>query len=119
MRVGRPEAINIGIRKSRGEFIAILDADDIAMPDRLMKQVSYLRKHPEIGMLGTWSYKLSEEKNIIGKLTAPEGDYELRRWLKHAKMAFTHTSMMFKRNLMFKVDLYDRFQRTQDFIICR
>lgn len=37
----------------RGEFIARMDADDIAHPDRLKKQLSHMRENPEVGILGT------------------------------------------------------------------
>lgn len=48
-------ARNAGIRLARGEFIAIIDADDQALPERLEKQVSYLDQHKEIDVLGAWA----------------------------------------------------------------
>src|ERR1019366_81947 len=46
-------AANDGIAIARGQFLARMDADDIAMPMRFEKQVSYLRAHPEVVLLGT------------------------------------------------------------------
>jgi glycosyltransferase involved in cell wall biosynthesis len=46
-------ALNRGIDEARGRFIARMDADDIAMPGRLQKQVEYLCAYPEIGICGT------------------------------------------------------------------
>lgn len=46
--------LNRGIMESRGKYIARMDADDIAMPDRFERQVAYLEKHPEISILGGW-----------------------------------------------------------------
>jgi glycosyltransferase involved in cell wall biosynthesis len=46
-------ALNNGIARARGEFIARMDADDISLPTRLEKQVGYLREHPACVLLGS------------------------------------------------------------------
>jgi len=51
--LGLAENLNVGIRMSRGEYLARMDGDDISMPTRLEKQVAILDKHPEIGICGT------------------------------------------------------------------
>jgi len=50
---GLAVALNIGIRLARGEYIARMDADDIAMPERLEKQIRYLIQHPKVAACGT------------------------------------------------------------------
>jgi len=45
-------AFNSGLRAARGELIARMDADDIALPHRLATQLEYLRQHPDIGIAG-------------------------------------------------------------------
>src|SRR5688500_5862580 len=42
---------NLGVRHARGELIALLDADDVWLPDKLAEQVPLLRAHPEAAML--------------------------------------------------------------------
>lgn len=44
---GGAAALNHGLRKARGEFIAILDSDDLWLPGKLARQVRHLRKNPE------------------------------------------------------------------------
>jgi glycosyltransferase involved in cell wall biosynthesis len=50
---GLSAARNTGIRAAHGEYIALLDSDDVWHPRKLELQVSYLREHPEIGLLAT------------------------------------------------------------------
>ncbi|MBI4335205.1 MAG: glycosyltransferase [Candidatus Omnitrophica bacterium] len=50
--VAIPRARNIGVRAASGEYVAIMDSDDVSMPARFAKQVFYLDNHPEIGILG-------------------------------------------------------------------
>lgn len=48
---GVAAARNLGIRHARGEFLALLDADDVWLPDKLQEQVPLLESHPDVGML--------------------------------------------------------------------
>ncbi|MDE2637884.1 MAG: glycosyltransferase family A protein [Chloroflexota bacterium] len=50
--MGMAVARNRGIAAATGEFIAIMDCDDVSLPQRLEKQVAFLRSNPEIGALG-------------------------------------------------------------------
>jgi glycosyltransferase involved in cell wall biosynthesis len=50
---GLAAALNCGMRQSKGEFIARMDADDIAHNTRLQKQVEYLDANPQLGVCGT------------------------------------------------------------------
>lgn len=47
---GLPAARNTAIKASHGEFVALLDSDDIFLPNKLERQVSYLMQHPECGV---------------------------------------------------------------------
>src|SRR5688500_1611394 len=50
---GLSDSLNVGIERARGEWIARLDADDIAVPTRFEEQLTYLRKNPGVVLLGT------------------------------------------------------------------
>src|SRR5262249_44847302 len=42
---------NLGVRHARGEYVGLLDADDIWLPEKLERQVAILEAHPEAGMV--------------------------------------------------------------------
>jgi glycosyltransferase involved in cell wall biosynthesis len=47
-----PEARNAGCFLAQGKYIALIDADNISLPDRLKWGVEFLEKHPEVGVVG-------------------------------------------------------------------
>jgi glycosyltransferase involved in cell wall biosynthesis len=46
-------ALNDAIEEARGEFLARMDCDDVALPERFEKQVAFLRSHPDYVLLGS------------------------------------------------------------------
>lgn len=88
--LGRPFAANCGYDEARGQYLAILDADDIAAPGRLERQVAFMDANPEVGASGSWVHRFGSEDNII---EAPCNDLEVPcpaallapgdRWLLH------------------------------------
>jgi glycosyltransferase involved in cell wall biosynthesis len=49
--LGKSASRNLGMRAARGEFLAMLDADDVWLPEKLEQQVALLRVHPSVDML--------------------------------------------------------------------
>ncbi|MFH1004507.1 MAG: glycosyltransferase [Bacteroidota bacterium] len=63
--LGLIETLNIGLKNSTGEYIARMDADDISLPNRLKKQVSFLDSHPLFGICATRYALLNEKRKKI------------------------------------------------------
>ncbi len=51
--MGVAQTRNRMIDMARGDFLALLDSDDLMLPKRLEKQVEYMKEHPKVGCLGT------------------------------------------------------------------
>jgi glycosyltransferase involved in cell wall biosynthesis len=57
-------SLNRGLDMARGEYIARMDGDDISHPERFERQVRFLEKNPEIGILGTQADIIDADGNV-------------------------------------------------------
>ena len=62
--IGLVATLNKGIELTETEYLARMDADDIAFHERLEEQVNYLKQHPEIGVCGTLYEKLGDKSGV-------------------------------------------------------
>ena len=68
---GGDPAANIGFKKVQGEYIARMDADDIAHPQRIEKQVNFLLNNPDIFMVGSQAWVINKQGEVIGEKKLP------------------------------------------------
>jgi glycosyltransferase involved in cell wall biosynthesis len=104
-RLGYPRVLNHGIAAAQGEYIAILDADDIALPTLLEREVDLLDAHPEIGLVGAGHRQLRQDGSGQDYPCAEE-DAELRRTLLFG-IPFGHSGAMYRRACFDRVGGYD------------
>jgi glycosyltransferase involved in cell wall biosynthesis len=57
---------NVGLAAARGQFIARMDSDDISYPQRLERQVTFLRDNPEVGVVGAACRLVDDEGETVG-----------------------------------------------------
>lgn len=97
---GLPSALNLGISIARGKYIARMDADDVAHPERLQKQYMFLEDNADIGVCGTWAAIVNEKGHKTGKiLKHPRRDLDLKAKLFFS-VCFVHPSVMMRRKLI-------------------
>jgi len=104
-RMGQSKARNEGINNSSGEYIAILDADDISLPYRLEEQVKFMESHKEIGLVGSAAYEIDEKGNILGVIPVIECNKDIQKELL-VRNCFVHSSIMFRREIFRKIGGY-------------
>lgn len=66
--LGIPATRNHGLELARGEYIALLDSDDHAYPERLAHQVRFLDANPEITQAGSWCSFMDSDGNMLDKV---------------------------------------------------
>jgi glycosyltransferase involved in cell wall biosynthesis len=101
---GLVSALNRGLHRAKGKYIAIMHGDDIASADRLQIQIQTLEKYPEIGILGSSCQLIDETGRYLGLRNWPTTDLELR-WESLLQCPFAHPSVMLRREVVKKNNL--------------
>jgi glycosyltransferase involved in cell wall biosynthesis len=66
--LGIPRTRNRGLEFARGEYLALLDSDDIAHPKRLERQVQFLDRHTDYAEIGTWCGFIDERGRRLSRV---------------------------------------------------
>lgn len=111
---GRTPALNISLNNARGEYIAILDADDTSTEDRFRLQVDCLYKNPELVLVASWYRNIDAFGNLINEVKTPTQHLEVVRRLA-SNCPFMNSAVMFKSESIRILGGYDpRFKYSQD-----
>ena len=98
-------SLNRGCRLARGKYIARMDADDLSLPERLARQVHYMKAHPAIGVLGTWIEYIDESGTSVGDWpmsTVPA----LIAWSLCFGTCLAHPSVIMRRDVVERLGFY-------------
>ncbi|HEV2293538.1 MAG TPA: glycosyltransferase [Tepidisphaeraceae bacterium] len=111
------KASNDGIAASSGALIARMDADDVSVPERFEKQLSFLRQHPEVVAVGAQVLLIDADGEPLR--TMPH-----RRRLTHEEIdeghltgggqVLFHPTVMMRREAVEKVGLYREWPAGMD-----
>jgi glycosyltransferase involved in cell wall biosynthesis len=108
-------AANIGLTLARGIYIARMDADDIAVPQRLEKQVRFLESHPEVGVVGGAMVIVNEHNILIGERRYPIDDAAIRKRMFYFN-PFCHPSTMMRKGVLEQSGMYNlQYRGTADY----
>lgn len=115
--VGVVATLNKLLRLSRGNFIARMDADDIAEPDRFVKQLNFLNSHPEVDIVGG-------AIQYFGGIKRPytvvfPTDHEDIRVALLFYCSLAHPTLMFRRSLIDRnlLQYSDDFRHAEDYYL--
>lgn len=112
---GLAASLNIAFRASHGEFIARMDADDVALPDRFRRQVDFLRAHPDVDVVGGAALVVDREGRELGTAMRPETHDEIVSGIFRIN-PFIHPAVMMRRRVLEELGGYDEsLLRAQDY----
>ena len=106
---GLVDALNHGMSLASGPYIARMDADDIAMPERFERQVAFLEANPSIAILGTQTAYMDENGHSIGFPSAyPTDPAQVSHTLAEKGCVLVHPSIMGRREAILQAGGYRR-----------
>lgn len=112
---GLTKSLNRGIFEAKGRLIARMDADDIALPDRLAKQIAFLNKNSEIAALGTWVHFIDEHGSALGSSNGATTPGQIK-WDLSTRNNIWHPTAIIRREWLEKLRGYDEsFPVAQDY----
>jgi len=111
--IGLVGSLNLGIKLSKGEFVARMDADDISLSSRLSEQLCFLKCNKNIGVCGTWVRVIGCTKKV-NKL--PLHDDEIKYYMLFSS-PFAHSSVMFRKDVIIKnnIQYNNLFSEAEDY----
>jgi glycosyltransferase involved in cell wall biosynthesis len=108
--VGRSSALNTAIDEARGDYIAVVDPDDISAENRLENQAAYLDDHPDVGIVGSAYIAKNQIRSESYIREYPSDDAVIRRAMAKY-IPIPHSSMMARREALIQAGLYDGTRR--------
>ncbi len=113
-KLGRAAALNFGLKEAKADFVAILDADDEAIQNRLSVQYQFL-KNNNVSLVASDALLVDSKGNSIGSTNYKSDHEDLVLELLNFK-PFPHSSVMFKKKHVMQFSGYnERCQKSIDF----
>lgn len=115
---GEPAARNVSLGVARGRYVAMLDADDLATPDRLERQVRFMDENPDLSAAASTAVLFVREGSPMGRsaVTGPATRAELEGLTrKGTLLVLCHPTLMWRASAIRALDGYDeRFLQACD-----
>lgn len=107
-------ALNEGIKKSKNELLARMDADDISLPTRCEKQVKEFENNPKLDIIGCPVKEFSGDiTNIVGERNVPLSNDDIYSFARK-RDPFNHPTVMFRKSKVLEVGGYSNLRKNQD-----
>lgn len=103
--LGIAGSLNKGLRLATGEYVARMDADDVAMPDRLEKQIAYMEANADCVICGSNIILIDENGKQFGKRDFPQNDGLIKQRML-AEIPFCHPATLLRRRPIIEHEVF-------------
>jgi hypothetical protein len=104
-KAGLVASLNCGCGQARAPYIARMDADDIAFPDRLARQVEFLDRHPTVALVGSAVVRIDATGRELTRNVCPTSHAEIVEALREYT-CFTHPTVVLRATALAAVGGY-------------
>lgn len=107
---------NLLIEKAKGEYLAVVDHDDVSLETRLQKEVKFLDEHPNCGVVSSWYQKMYGKRNLVRK--RPETNAEIVAAMSEG-CAVIHPAAMIRKSVLnqFHIRYEPEFSPAEDYAL--
>jgi GT2 family glycosyltransferase len=107
--LGHSAALNVGLQHCQYRWVAIMDGDDIALPQRLERQLEMTKTDPEVVIWGTDGYHINARGEILSSFrVGPTSKEECRRMRRDAEIVQAiHPTVLINREVAIRAGGYD------------
>ena len=114
-KIGLANVRNVAVETARGEFLGNIDADDLAYPQRLEKQVEFLIENRDHVVVGSQAHLIDPDDRIIGERRNPCGDATLRFQILFG-CPFVHPTTTYRRDATLRCGRFlPKYNYTEDY----
>lgn len=111
---GMAHALNYGAGIASNDWIAIIDADDLNVNNRLEKQIEFLKNNPEIDIISSWSVYFNNNKKILYFLKPPAEHDDIIKFL-NVHNPVNQSSVIYPRRLLIENKFNETYENNEDF----
>ncbi len=104
--VGLSKTLNNGIRISKGEFIAIMDQDDISFPDRLYTQINYLNRNSNVSVISGALEYIDNNDKVLGRSFSINIKFLINTYLRRFGSVICQPAAMIRKKDLITVGCY-------------
>ena len=112
VQLGR--ALRKGVELCQYDFIARMDTDDIACPDRLQKQYEYMRQQENLAALGGYIEEFCDDNSFSNVKNMPCSIEEIRSYARF-RNPLNHMTVMFRKEAVLMVGNYIHYPFLEDY----
>jgi len=105
--LGEAPSRNRAVREARGEYVAILDHDDVALPERLAREVDVLDRESAVAVVGTWTALVVDGARVGRVAQRIRTRVDFVHHCLVGDLQIPHSSTMFRRAAMLELGGYD------------
>jgi glycosyltransferase involved in cell wall biosynthesis len=107
---GQANARNVALQMARGDWIAVLDGDDVWLACKLEEQINFIKGHPDIDVLGSGIIELDSRGRTICETYRPEKHQEIIS-LIYKECPFYHSTVMARCKFFDSLGAYNKILR--------
>lgn len=112
--IGLGKALDKGLEICRNDLVARMDTDDISLPERCEKELSFFENDESLALIGTNIDEFYDTPdNIVSSRVVPSSNEEIKKYIKR-RSPFNHPTVMFRKKVVQKVGGYGKLRRKQD-----